>query len=205
MSEASPLCDPDAWSHAVESANPDAMLVAIRMRLGAVMRQRISEEDVLQETLLRAWAHRHSVQWEGPAAFRRWLLTIAERTVEDHRDYLNAQKRDVRRTQSIAVGDSSTPDVEPWSSTTPSRLAARRERAQALAEALESLPDDLRDVVRLRLFEELSMPEIATRLGLGESALRHRFRKGAELYAMRLKAHDSSTGGSKTGATDAPS
>jgi DNA-directed RNA polymerase specialized sigma24 family protein len=54
--------------------------------------------------------------------------------------------------------------------------------------ALAGLPDDVREVVHLRLFEQLAVEAIAQRLGLGVSAVRHRFRKGAELYQQRLTA-----------------
>jgi DNA-directed RNA polymerase specialized sigma24 family protein len=71
-------------------------------------------------------------------------------------------------------------------STTPSRIAAHRERSEVLREALASLPDELRDVVRLRLFEDLTCEQVAERLGLGVSAVKHRFRKGGALYRERL-------------------
>jgi hypothetical protein len=57
----------------------------------------------------------------------------------------------------------------------------------AMVEALEALPMEVREVVRLRLFDELSLEEIAGQLALGLSAVRHRFRKGAELYRQRLR------------------
>jgi len=46
----------------------------------------------------------------------------------------------------------------------------------------------VRDVVRLRLLEQLPVEEIAQRLQLGASAVRHRFRRGAELYQKYLMA-----------------
>jgi RNA polymerase sigma factor (sigma-70 family) len=52
--------------------------------------------------------------------------------------------------------------------------------------ALDALPDDLREVVRLRLFEELTLEEIAARLNLGVSGVRHRFRRGGTLYQQAL-------------------
>ena len=56
-----------------------------------------------------------------------------------------------------------------------------------MEQALRSLPDEMRDVVRLRLFDDLPIAEIATSLGIGESAVRHRFRAGAEIYRVRVR------------------
>ena len=52
-----------------------------------------------------------------------------------------------------------------------------------------------RQVVRLRLFEDLTMREVADRVGIGVSAAAHRFRQGAGAYERRLKAVLASRGG----------
>lgn len=183
--------DADAWTSLITAANPASMLVAISGRIDRELCPQLSPEDVWQETLLRAWKSRQNLTWEGTPAFRRWLLTIAERCIVDQIDRLRAQKRGggkARLSRSRSAGGANLPDVEPWGSTTPSRLAIAREHARLMSQALESLPDDLRQVVRLRLFEDLQIGEIASRLGVGESGVRHRFRKGAELYRARLRA-----------------
>lgn len=196
MHDSFSLDDPDSWSAAVQGANPASLLVAIRLRMGPALAQHISEEDIWQEALLRAWRTRTSFTWQGMPAFRRWLLAIAEHTIGDHRDHFQAKKRAVQRTQPLAGGGSDA-GHEPWSSTTPSRLASERERAGLMAEALAALDDEVRDVVRMRLFEELPIAEIAAHLQIGESAVRHRFRKGAEAYARRLRALESTSGHGK--------
>jgi DNA-directed RNA polymerase specialized sigma24 family protein len=71
-------------------------------------------------------------------------------------------------------------------STTPSRIAMYREQAAAMAAALASLPEDLGEVVRLRLIDQRSMGEIAASLGIGVEAVRHRLRRGAAAYHRRL-------------------
>ncbi|MEO6597205.1 MAG: sigma-70 family RNA polymerase sigma factor [Planctomycetota bacterium] len=187
--------DPDLWCSAVAAANPASILVAIGGRMGQELRQRFAPEDVWQETLLRAWQARAEFEWRDVATFRHWLLRIAQNCVEDHRDHDRAKKRDSRRLTTLPpaghrASSSGGPGdaVEPWGSTTPSRTAVERERARAMEEALQSLPDEVRDVVRLRLFDDLTIGEITTRLQLGESAVRHRFRTGAELYRVRLRA-----------------
>lgn len=188
MEETPSLDDPDSWAAVVQAANPAALLVAIRARMGPPLAALVPPDDIWQETLLRAWRERASFRWQGVLAFRRWLLAIAAHCIEDCRDHWKAGKRDAARTQPIASDRAKEVDLaEPWASTTPSRIAAAREMAAAMQTALESLPEDVRDVVRLRLFDELTIEEIAARLQLGESAVRHRFRRGAEVYRDRLR------------------
>ncbi|MDO8349484.1 MAG: sigma-70 family RNA polymerase sigma factor, partial [Planctomycetota bacterium] len=178
----------------VAAANPASILVAIGCRMGHELRQRLAPEDVWQETLLKAWQARADFEWQDVATFRHWLLRIAQHCIEDLRDHDRAKKRDSRRTTAMAPASRSASSasphayvIEPWGSTTPSRIAVDREKAEAMEKALQSLPYELRDVVRLRLFDDLSIAEIATSLGLGESAVRHRFRAGAEVYRARLR------------------
>jgi RNA polymerase sigma-70 factor (ECF subfamily) len=186
--------DPNVWNSLVEAAHPASILVVIGYRMGSALRQCVSSDDIFQEALLNAWEARREFTWQGTPSFRRWLLRIAERCIEDQRDHVRAQKRDFARTTALAAADGCESGfgrnggaAEPWTSTTPSRIVAERERAEVMERALQSLPDEVRDVVRLRLFEDSPIAEIATSLGLGESAVRHRFRKGAELYRQLLR------------------
>jgi RNA polymerase sigma-70 factor (ECF subfamily) len=53
--------------------------------------------------------------------------------------------------------------VSPHSS--PSSRAARREQGVLLADALDCLPEDYREVIVLRTLQGLSFPEVAERMG----------------------------------------
>ena len=87
------------------------------------------------------------------------------------------------------AGDETSAVPVAIATTTPSRVAAHRELADAMRAALDRLPEDLRDVIRLRVIEELSVEEVAERLGLGVSAVKHRSRKGSAEYHRLLRAH----------------
>ena len=56
--------------------------------------------------------------------------------------------------------------------TTPSRAAVREERRRRLREAVASLPDEHREVLRLRYGEGLSAKEVARRLNKSDVATR---------------------------------
>lgn len=160
------------------------LILCIERRIGPALAARVSAEDVLQETLLAAWQDRAAFQGGGPPAFRNWILTIAEFRICRLSDHFGAQKRgggQVART----LEESKTPDGIPHS-VTPSRVAWYREQATAVRAALDSLHDDVREIVRLRLVEQLTVEAIAAQMGVGESLVRHRFRKGAEQLRFRV-------------------
>jgi RNA polymerase sigma-70 factor (ECF subfamily) len=179
------------------------MLVILRSRMGPALRELMTPEDVWQETLLHAWRDRKSCRCQRSEAFRKWLLQVAENRIRDLVDAANAAKRGAGRTAlSLAEmsGHTSVDDAaaSAWvASTTPSRIAVHAEQARAMEAALATLPSQLRDVVRQRLFEELTMPEVAERLGIGLSAAKHRFREGASIYRRELAAVLGRTAGSK--------
>lgn len=193
----SPLCSnsPSAWDSLIEAVGPASLLVVIESRLSPALRRQTTPEDVFQEALLHAWRDRARCEWRGIRSFRSWLLSIIDNRIREAADRLGAEKRGGGREPVVASalsgdtsGGSTADGLWPAISTTPSRVAIFREQAAAMQAALSELPEESREVVRLRLFEQLQIEEVAARLSLGESAVRHRFRKGAELYHCRLKA-----------------
>lgn len=182
-----------AWDRLVGEVNPPSMLVAIRAMMSGPLRQRFDADDVWQETLLHAWRDRENLEWRGPGAFRRWLLEIARHRVCDLSDAAATLKRGAGRELRFAdrsvASDSNGAEhyAGPMALTTPGRAAADRERADLLEQALGALPNEWRDVVRLRLFEDRTLEEIAARLGIGVEGVRYRFRRGAEAYRRELR------------------
>jgi RNA polymerase sigma factor (sigma-70 family) len=142
----------------------------------------------LQETLLRAWNARSTLQWRGYRAFRSWLLTIADHCIADARERLFTAKRGAGNVGSLNYSNGDRYAFEdPAASTTPSQVARYKEEALIIRAALADLPDDVQEIVRLRLFEQVPLQSIATRLGLPLSTVQHRIRRGAALYQGRLR------------------
>ncbi len=181
-----------AWDDLLEAIGAAGLLVAIEARMNALLRARYQPEDVLQEVLYRAWRDRERFEWRGQRPFRNWLLTIADRWLEDLTERDTAQKRgggaNVLFSDAGAGRDpSETGLVDPgFHTTTPGRLAALKEQRESMQRALAELPEGEREVVRLRLFEDKSADETAERLSLGVDAVRHRFRVGLARYRRML-------------------
>jgi len=185
------------WDALIEAINPPSLLVVVESRMGREL-DGLGPEDVLQESLLRAWQGREKFQWKGLRAFRSWVLTIIDHCIADLADRATAMKRGGdRRKLSIDAGaaraDCWKSHGSAWSwlpagSTTPSRVASYREQAGVMRAAIAELPEDVREVIRLRLFDQLELSEIAQRLNLTAATVRHRVRRGSVIYQARLRA-----------------
>jgi RNA polymerase sigma factor (sigma-70 family) len=187
-----PHADPTQWDRLIESIGADALLVVIEREMGRALGRHVGAEDLWQETLALAWRDREQHRWESVRTYRSWLLGIARHRITDNARRLSAEKRG--GAQRIGLFSELTDGEErplsaflPAGSTTPSLIAAVRERSRLMSEALASLPPELEPVVRLYLFEERTMESIAAELELGLAAAWYRFRKGSELYAAALE------------------
>lgn len=194
-SDHNPLLDPSthAWDELIEAIGPASLLVVIETKLGTALRRRYAPEDVYQEAVLHAWRDRHRCEWRGIRAFRSWFLSIIDNRIRDFADRESAQRRggphgEIAMSE-VAGGTTDGPPLPAGTvTTTPSKIAVYREQAQAMRTALDHLDPDVREIIRLRLFEQKTVGEIAANLGIGQSAVRHRFRRGAEAYHRRLIA-----------------
>jgi RNA polymerase sigma factor (sigma-70 family) len=187
---AEPHRDPTEWGRLVESLDIASIFVVIGSWLGPKLRTTISAEDVWQETLWCSWRDREQHDWRNLAAWRAWLLSIAKNRVRDAARTAGRSKRggDHRIAPFSMLADGgSVSQMLPPGSTTPSRVAGFRERARAMEQALQGLEPELRDVVHLRLFEEVPMREVAAHFGLPLSTAKERLLRGVTKYRHRLR------------------
>jgi RNA polymerase sigma-70 factor, ECF subfamily len=140
-----------------------------RIEIGRQLQAKLDASDLVQDTLLEA--HRNFPKFRGASEqqFVGWLRQIMAASLANLlRRYLGTQGRDVRLERELAAHldqSSRLLDrglIDPLSS--PSQQAAHREQAVLLANALEQLPEDYRDVLVLRHLEGLSFSEIGRRL-----------------------------------------
>jgi RNA polymerase sigma-70 factor (ECF subfamily) len=187
---ADPHRDPTEWGRLVESLDIASIFVVIGSWLGQKLRGEIAVEDIWQETLWCSWRDRDQHQWRNLSAWRTWLLSIAKNRVRDAGRSAGRTKRGgehhIASFSTLAERDSVSAMLPPGS-TTPSRVAGFRERARAMEIALESLDPDLRQVVHLRLFEEVPMRAVAEQLGLPLSTAKERLLRGVTRYRHRLR------------------
>jgi len=135
-------------------------------------------EDALQEALVRAW--RSIGRFEGRSSFFTWLTRIA----------INECYRAIKRSEPVTLplDDAVGERIPSWGSQ-PDEIFASREFLQAVAAALDRLPEDYRLAVVLRDVEGLSTTEAATVLEIEEAALKSRLHRGRMVLRRELDTY----------------
>jgi RNA polymerase sigma-70 factor (ECF subfamily) len=159
----------------------------IERLIGRMVRDVDLVQDIAQETFLSAWRALH--QFRGDARFYTWLYRIAVNTAKKS---LMELKRDPIVTDAAlrsADDDDETShrENELTSESTPETELAAREIAAAVNEALETLPDDLRQAVTLREIEGLSYEEIAEAMNCPIGTVRSRIFRAREAISAKVK------------------
>jgi len=95
---------------------------------------------------------------------RPWLYGIARNVIR------HSYRSSARRLRLQSKLDRVDPDVEPG----PEAVIVRRSEDEELIAALDTLGDDDREILMLRVWEELTGPEIADTLGISVSAAEKR-------------------------------
>lgn len=154
----------------------DSLYTLVSRRLNSILKAGALEpEDVIQEVYAAAWPKLRSAQFPDHGAFVKWLRTIARNYMVDLYRRLRADKRDVLRTVAPPPGKTtgylSLLDRLGGDHPSPSQGAARREALAIMSTQLWRLPEDYRQVIRLRFIQGLRVPEVARQLGRTESAV----------------------------------
>src|SRR6266705_5903157 len=115
-------------------------------------------EDVVQEAFVKFWRRNHNIE-------NRALLYAAVRSIA--LDFIRHDKRRARREATVFA--ETEPAMEPqfeWDDETQSALAA----------AVGSLPHDQREVLILKIWNELTFNEIASALEISQNTAASRYR-----------------------------
>ena len=138
-----------------------------------VTRDRESVQDVMQEALIQIWRDLPSYRPFG--SFKGWILTIL----------LNKARKHYRGKWVETVALEAAADV-PGNDQAPEEAAEREEDAQHMRQALERLKANHREVLVLRYYSELTVPEIAKALSLREGTVKSRLSRALNQLQQAL-------------------
>jgi RNA polymerase sigma-70 factor, ECF subfamily len=147
-------------------------------------------QDVVQESFLKAW--RALAGFRGDSQFYTWLYRIAINTAKKH--LVATRKNPVISESSLSSGgdDEENPMTEALmngagEADTPDAAYAAKEIAEAVNEALEALPEELRRALVLREMEGLSYEDISEAMNCPIGTVRSRIFRAREAISARIK------------------
>jgi RNA polymerase sigma factor (sigma-70 family) len=141
------------------------------------LRVRVSDRevarDLLAETFAQVVCSVGRYRGDTDAAATGWVWAIARNLL---RHYYRHQQVEARARRRLGVVEAEHTD-----------LRATGDVGARLHAALDELPEGTRESVRLRMIDELSYDEIASRQGCSESAVRKRVSRGMRTLAIVLE------------------
>ena len=158
--EAARQGDADALGRLLEAYRNYLRLLA-RLEIGRRLQAKVDASDLVQETFLHA--HRAFPDFRGDTEkeLLHWLRRIlAARLSNIVRHFYGTQRRDLGLERELDRSSRALQQVLALSQTSPSQGVARREQAVLLANAVERLPDDYRQVIVLRNLRGLRFKEV---------------------------------------------
>ena len=141
--------------------------------------------DLSQEAFIRAW--RSLGQYQFEASFSTWLFRLTSNICID---FLRRKKRRQETSLTESYDDSdegaelSVPDMQP----SPEQQAMTNETKIELARAMERLSPEHREILQLRVIEDLQYEQIADILGVRVGTVKSRLARARLSLRKILKA-----------------
>ena len=138
-------------------------------------------KDAAQDTFIAAY--KNLARFRGEAKVSSWLHRIAVNQC------LTRKRREKTRSESF-FDESESAEEKVFtapSRLSPSRLAEQDERMKAVRQAVSALPEDLRQVVVMKEFEEMTFQEISDTIELPLSTVKSRLYTALKQLRMKLE------------------
>lgn len=166
-----PPADPGQW---LERHRPYLTLLA-RAHLNRRHPEKLDASDVVQQTLLDAFAKREQYRGGTEGELAAWLREILKNNLADALRAQQRDKRDVRRERPLEGAiDASFARTQDWLAavqSSPSQRAVKQEDLLRLAQALTELPEAQRDAIVLHHLQGLKLAEVAAEMDRSEAAV----------------------------------
>jgi len=148
------------------------LVVKIQSRMRHYRSRPFQAEEILQDSFVRAWTNLDRFHYEGEGSFRRWLATVV---LNEFRNRMKAHRRLNAR---MASEEGHTERAIAADET--------RERYAAVLEAMARLMPLERDVVTMRIHEQLSWAEVQEVLDCSQASAQALFQRAMDKLRERL-------------------
>lgn len=147
-----------------------------------ILKDRQSADEVVQETVIKMWENLPSLH--DSRSLKPWLMRIV----------VNEANRQFRKKSIPTVSLEYASEIPDDDYNIDEQLI-QEENHQMLREALSSLSPEQREVIVLRYFSDLTVPEIAAAVSIPEGTVKSRISRALDKLYMTVTGIDNLTGG----------
>lgn len=147
------------------------------------VRDQSEAQDVTQEAFLKAY--RALPRFRGDSAFYTWLYRITINTAKNH--LVAARRRPLDYNLDLQDSDQYELHGRLKDIDTPERVLMSEEIREAVNQAIEALPEDLRTAIMLRELEGMTYEEIATTMECPVGTVRSRIFRARDAIDKRVR------------------
>lgn len=138
----------------------------VRTRIGRALRQRVDEEDIVQETLFIASTRLVSFELRSHAGILQWLARIADHVIMSKLAHHGADRRSSKREVRLDETGGPADSIFSTSTLSPSRAAQRAEYEALVDAGVQELePVEYREVILQRDYYLEEWVEVQRKLG----------------------------------------
>lgn len=160
------------------NAQQEFLLDFVNARLPTQLRRLIGASDIVQSVLFVANKKPSAFRGNTEEELRAWLVTIARNKIIDG-------LRRFRASPPTGSGAAAWGDLAAKEDT-PSQVLSLQEDVLRLILAIDDLPTDIRNIVRLRYSHSLTFEQISQQLNIPTTSCRRFWLEGCQLLKQRL-------------------
>jgi RNA polymerase sigma-70 factor, ECF subfamily len=165
--------DPDAFDQLVRPTLDRQLRFAL-----SLLHDEMDARDALQETCVRAWRQLPGLR--DPSRFDSWMSQIL----------VNVARNQLRKRKRVRVREVRTDQEEALSATSTQQIGDGLPQADSIRRAFDRLDPDKRLLLVLRHVEDMSVPDIATLLGIPEGTAKWRLHAARQALERALEIED---------------
>ena len=170
-----------------DSAAFDLLVRKYQHRIVALIGRYVGDwsecQDVAQEAFLRAY--RAIGNFRGDAQFYTWLHRIAVNTAKNH--LVAGNRRPPGADIDVADAEQFDSGIRLRDNDTPERELMRQQMEQIVLNAVQALPDELREAITLREVEGMSYEDIALKMDCPIGTVRSRIFRARDAIDQELR------------------
>lgn len=154
----------------------DRLKAAVELRMDRQLRSRLDASDIIQEAHTEAFRRMDDFLKRRPMPFYVWLRkTAQERLIMARRRHLDADRRAASRELPLPAHSTAMFGRQMLDAVkSPSKMISEDELAQQVRTAIGKLSDANREVLLMRVYENLSYDEIAAIMEIDSATARKR-------------------------------